>query len=137
MWKKRSCKILIIDGTKSGKKAIQKLFMQQDILTDYSDISSIKEKIKVFNPDMILLDTGELKNSGLELIRRLTDSYSIPVIAVGCTGESALEAMIAGASDCIAKPELQLSHSVENFVFEVASKLKSASARTGLFAMFG
>ncbi|MCX7708980.1 MAG: response regulator [Clostridia bacterium] len=137
MWRKKRSKILILDEAKHNKKTIQKLFSKQGVISDYSDALMMLEKVETFKPNMILFNTELLKSSGMGSLKRLTSSCSIPVIALSGKGEDALEAMFAGAKYCMEKPEENSPESLEQFIRDIVTKLRSETgAKSGLFSMF-
>ena len=99
MWKRKNYKILIVDEIKHCKKKVQKVLSQYDILTEYTGVYDMKDKIKEYQPHMILIDAEILKTEA-GLIRRLVSTCSTPIVALGGTGEVALDAMFAGKRLC-------------------------------------
>lgn len=84
------------------------------------------EKIPKLKPDLITLDIEMPKLNGIETLRRIKESYNIPVIMLSSlTGtDVTIEALQIGAYDFIEKP-IDLNSNISDFKQEFDIKLKS------------
>ena len=63
------------------------------------------QKVKLLNPELILLDIGLGKENGIEVLKKIkSEAPQIPVIMLTGQEEFQKECLKAGASDYITKP---------------------------------
>jgi two-component system chemotaxis response regulator CheB len=84
-------------------------------------------KINLYKPDVITCDIEMPIMNGIEFVQRLIPQYPIPVIMVSSINGAVFDAMNAGAIDFIVKPDLRSVSSVEHFIQEMVTKIKSGS----------
>jgi two-component system chemotaxis response regulator CheB len=90
-----------------------------------------RDKIIHLKPDVITLDVEMPRMDGISFLQRLMTYYPLPVIMVssltqaGC--ETTLKALEVGALDFVAKPSLDVSHTLNEIVAELAEKIKESA----------
>lgn len=90
-----------------------------------------RDKIINLKPDVITLDVEMPRMDGISFLQRLMTYYPLPVIMVssltqtGC--ETTLKALEVGALDFVAKPSLDVSHTLNEIVTELAEKIKESA----------
>ncbi len=128
-------KILIVDDSASIRNLLTQL------LGEYPDIQVIgtaedpidaREKIKQLNPDVITLDVEMPKMDGISFLEKIMALRPMPVVMVSTlTGrgtDTAIAALQRGAIECIAKPAVHSNEELAVFSFELAAKIRIASA---------
>jgi two-component system chemotaxis response regulator CheB len=104
-------------------------------LSNYQDIEVIgaavdpvqaKDMILQLNPDVMTLDIEMPRMDGIKFLRKLMPKYPIPVVVLSALRESVFEAMEAGATEFVSKPD---SRSLESgsFLDEFVEKIRGAS----------
>ena len=86
------------------------------------------EKFESFNPDLILLDVMLPELSGLEVLRRIRKTSSVPVIMVTARGETydRVNGLDAGADDYLPKP-----FEIEELLARMRAVLRRIKAASG------
>ncbi len=104
----RNVKILIIDDKEKLCRILKKDFEHMACKAEYAlNTYETREKMKIYSPDVIILDLRLGNESGLNLLKELKTTHQhIPVIMVTGYGtiENAVEAVKLGAYDYIQKP---------------------------------
>jgi len=106
--KESPSKILIIDDEEAMRDSCSQVLKRMEIEVDTAlNGEEGLEKIKSFEPHLVLLDLKMPGISGMEILEQLPDMdpFLIPVMITGyATVESAVEAMKHGAYDYLPKP---------------------------------
>jgi len=101
-------KILIIDDEEAMRDSCSQVLKRMDIdVENAPNGEEGLEKIKAFEPHLVLLDLKMPGISGMQILEKLPDMdpFLIPVVITGyATVESAVEAMKHGAYDYLPKP---------------------------------
>jgi len=91
-------------------------------------------KAAELRPDVITMDVVMPRMNGLEATKLITAQTSIPIVILSAyTSEGAsltVDALRAGAVDCIAKPSGELSMSLESVKGELVSKVRGVGQQT-------
>lgn len=100
-------KILVVDDEKRMVRFIQ-LNLEQDgfqVLTAYNGAEAL-EQVRIQLPDLILLDIMMPDISGFEVLKRIREVNSVPVIMLTAKGEEddRIQGLELGADDYITKP---------------------------------
>ena len=100
-------KILVVDDEKRMVRFIQ-LNLEQDgfqVLTAYNGAEAL-EQVRTQLPDLILLDIMMPDISGFEVLKRIREVNSVPVIMLTAKGEEddRIQGLELGADDYITKP---------------------------------
>ena len=106
----RPSKILISDDNEQNRELLEAYLLDGDYEIEMSvDGSSTLEKVKTFEPDIVLLDIMMPKLSGYEVCQRLKADAStrdIPILMVTALNEMGdiEKAVAAGCDDFLTKP---------------------------------
>ncbi len=84
-------------------------------------------KIKSLKPDVVTLDVEMPKLDGIQLLRQLLPTFSVPIVVVSGTPMRAFDAISAGAVDFIRKPQVKSPPDFDDFINEITNKIKVAS----------
>jgi len=90
-----------------------------------------RDKIINLQPDVITLDVEMPRMDGISFLQKLMEHYPLPVIMVssltqaGC--ETTLKALEVGALDFVAKPSLDVSHTLNDVIDVLAEKIKASA----------
>ncbi len=113
-------KILIVDDLYPNRFLLQEIFDEDYEVNGVADGAKMREVLKTFVPDIILMDINLPDQDGFELTKELKNNpatKNIPVIflTVRNTKIDVLHAVNAGGSDFIGKPfnEEELKNRVE------------------------
>lgn len=125
----KKIKVLIVDDSMIFREFIARGLStdpQIEIVAMAQDPFDARDKILKYEPDVMTCDVEMPKMNGIEFLRRLLPQYSIPVIVVSTVSESVFDAMKVGAIDFVTKPDLNLARTVEDFLYDLISKVKIA-----------
>ena len=130
----RKIKVLIVDDSAVARKILSTgLSKDRDIevVGTAADPFIARDKIINLRPDVITLDVEMPRMDGISFLQRLMTYFPLPVIMVssltqsGC--ETTLSALEVGALDFVTKPSLDVSHTLEEIVTELAEKIKGSA----------
>jgi len=130
----RKIKVLIVDDSAVARKILSTgLSKDRDIevVGTAADPFIARDKIINLRPDVITLDVEMPRMDGISFLQRLMTYFPLPVIMVssltqsGC--ETTLKALEVGALDFVTKPSLDVSHTLEEVVTELADKIKESA----------
>jgi two-component system, chemotaxis family, protein-glutamate methylesterase/glutaminase len=125
----KKIKVLVVDDSIVFREVIARGLSfdpQIEIVATAQDPFDARDKILKYEPDVMTCDVEMPKMNGIEFLRRLLPQYSIPVIVVSTVSECVFDAMKAGAVDFVTKPNLSLSRTVEEFLYDLIAKVKIA-----------
>ena len=128
-------RVLVVDDS-----AIARDFLERGLASDStievigkaSDAYSARDRIVLLHPDVITLDIEMPGMDGIEFLKRLIPQYPIPVVVVSAYtvegSRRALEALMAGAVDVVAKPDARDKNGLTVMIADLAERVKEASA---------
>ncbi len=127
-------KVLIVDDSALMRKLLSELLEADPdiaVVGTAMDAYVAREKIKQFHPDVITLDVEMPKMDGISFLSNLMRLRPMPVVMVSSITEKGaavtLRALELGAVDFIAKPKIDLAHSLHMYADEIISKVKAAA----------
>ncbi len=127
-------KVLIVDDSSLIRRLLSEILSTDngiEIVGTAQDPFAARDKIKKLNPDVITLDVEMPRMDGITFLRNLMRLHPVPVIMISSLTEKGaditLEALEAGAIDFVAKPKIDISHSLPDYTLEIISKVKAAS----------
>lgn len=127
-------KVVIVDDSALVRNFLKEILSKDPgikVVGTAPDPFVAREKIVKYNPDVITLDVEMPRMDGITFLKKLMRYYPIPVIILSSlTQEGALttiEAMEEGAIDVIAKPNIDISKSMEMIGRDIISKIKGAA----------
>jgi len=98
--------LLIVEDVDLDRDLLVQIFQDRYELGLAADGETAVELTETFGPDLILMDIGLPGMSGLEAVRRIRATSTVPIIAVSSRvmpGDRE-EALEAGCDDFVAKP---------------------------------
>ena len=128
-------KVLIVDDSAVVRKILSMGLSKDreiEVVGTAADPFIARDKIISLKPDVITLDVEMPRMDGISFLQRLMAYYPLPVIMVssltqaGC--ETTLKALEVGALDFVAKPSLDVSHTLNEIVAELAEKIKESAS---------
>lgn len=131
---KPKIRVLVVDDSALIRKLLPEMLQQDEsieVVGTANDPIMARQKIKELNPDVLTLDVEMPKMDGVTFLRNLMRLRPMPVVMVSTLTEAGadvtLEALALGAVDFIAKPKVDISHSLENYTEELIGKVKAAA----------
>lgn len=130
----KKIKVLIVDDSAVVRKILSAGLSKDheiEVVGTAADPFIARDKIINLKPDVITLDVEMPQMDGISFLQRLMTYYPLPVIMVssltqaGC--ETTLKALEVGALDFVAKPSLDVSHTLDEIVTELAEKIKESA----------
>ena len=130
-------KVLIVDDSALVRQMLTDILNKDpkiEVVGTAPDPIMAREKIKQLNPDVLTLDVEMPKMDGVTFLEKIMRLRPMPVVMVSTLTEKGaditLQALELGAVDFVAKPKVDLSHTIEEYSDEIISKVKmAASAR--------
>lgn len=126
----KKIRVLVVDDSLVFREVISRGISSDpdiEVVAKADNPMNAIEKIMECNPDVMTCDVEMPKMNGIEFIRRLLPRYPLPVIVVSTVSDAVFDAMDAGAVDFVAKPDMGLVKSVEEFIYDMIAKIKIAS----------
>lgn len=127
-------KVIVIDDSALVRKLMSEILNSDpaiEVVATAADPYQARDKIKLLNPDVLTLDVEMPRMDGVTFLRNLMRLRPMPVVMVSTLTEKGaqvtLEALSLGAFDFIAKPKLDLSHTLEDYAEEIIAKVKAAA----------
>ena len=99
--------ILVVDDDDKIRSLIKQFLSEKGfIVSSAENAEKAKEKIEIFNFNLIILDVMMPGQSGYELTRELKESKNIPIILLTAKGEveNRIHGLELGADDYLGKP---------------------------------
>jgi two-component system chemotaxis response regulator CheB len=122
-------KVLVVDDSVVFREAISRGLSRDpniEVVGKAVDPYDARDKLLELNPDIMICDVQMPKLNGVEFIRRLLPQYKIPIIVVSSLSDVVFDALNAGAVDFLSKPDASTQNSFQNFISELAIKVKGA-----------
>lgn len=129
--------VIVIDDSALIRKMLTEILNADpeiEVVATAADPYQAREKIKQHNPDVITLDVEMPKMDGITFLRNLMRLRPMPVVMVSTLTEQGaqvtLDALELGALEIVAKPKIDVSHTLADYAEELTSKVKSAARVT-------
>jgi len=127
-------KLLIIDDSALIRQMLTQIFNESDdieVVGTAVDPIAARDKIKRLNPDVLTLDIEMPRMDGLTFLRNLMRLRPMPVVMISTLTEKGaavtLEALEMGAIDFVAKPKVDVAHSLKDYADDIISKVRTAA----------
>jgi two-component system chemotaxis response regulator CheB len=127
-------RLLIIDDSALIRKILTEIFNSApdiEVVGVAEDPLIARELIKKLNPDVLTLDVEMPRMDGLTFLRNLMRLRPMPVVMISTLTEKGaevtLEALEIGALDFIAKPKVDVAHSLNDYAQTLIEKVRMAS----------
>ncbi len=108
----RKIRVLIVDDSAVARRAIRDALARDpeiEVVDVAPDAYVAREKILIFEPDVVTLDVEMPRMDGLTFLRILEEHHPVPVVVISSLTQQgsakAMEALAAGAIDVLAKPD--------------------------------
>lgn len=132
--KNNKIRVLVVDDSALIRKLLPEILQQDpeiEVVGTANDPFIARDKIKELNPDVLTLDVEMPKMDGITFLRNMMRLRPMPVVMVSTLTEAGadvtLEALELGAVDFVAKPKVDITHSLDEYAEELISKVKTAS----------
>ncbi len=132
--RKRKIRVLIIDDSALVRQLLAELLAADDaieVVGTAADPLIAREKIKQLRPDVLTLDVEMPRMDGLTFLANLMRLHPMPVVMVSSLtergAEVTLRALELGAVDFVAKPKIDLAHTLADYATEIIEKVKAAA----------
>jgi len=133
----KKIRLLIIDDSALIRALLTEIFNSSpniEVVGTAADPYIAREKIKQLAPDVLTLDIEMPRMDGLTFLRNLMRLRPMPVVMISTLTEQGaevtLEALKLGAVDFVAKPKLDLTHTLKEYTEEMIGKvIMAAGAR--------
>jgi two-component system chemotaxis response regulator CheB len=127
-------KVLVVDDSALVRKLLSEILNkdpQIEVVGTAPDPLIAREKIKQLNPDVLTLDVEMPKMDGVTFLEKLMKLRPMPVVMVSTLTEKGaevtLQALELGAVDFVAKPKVDLAHTLDDYAYELTNKVKHAA----------
>jgi len=131
---RKKIQVLVVDDSALIRKLLPEILQQDpdiEVVGTANDPLMARDRIKELNPDVLTLDVEMPKMDGVTFLRNLMRLRPMPVVMVSTLTEAGadvtLEALELGAVDFVAKPKVDVSHSLEDYAEELITKVKVAA----------
>lgn len=126
----RKIRVLVLDDSLMFREVLTKglnLDPAIEVVAKAENPFDAIDKIERFLPDVITCDVNMPKMDGIEFIRQLLPQHPVPIIVVSSASGVVFDAMDAGAVDFVSKPDMKSPQAFENFIKDMAAKVKTCS----------
>ncbi len=128
----KKIRVLVVDDSAVSRQLIVNGISADpmiEVAAVAADPLEAQEKTLSLRPDVITCDVFMPKMSGIEFARWLKPRYSVPLIMVSAFGNTAPEALEAGAVDYVAKPSGLSPKGTEHFISHLIASIKTATGK--------
>jgi two-component system chemotaxis response regulator CheB len=132
--KDRPIRVIIVDDSAVVRAVLAEIINAEPDMTVVAlaaDPFAAREAIRVHDPDVITLDVEMPRMDGLDFLEKLMRLRPTPVVMISTLtergSEAALRALELGAIDFVAKPKVDVAHSMAAYSAEIAQKLRVAA----------
>lgn len=131
---KKKIHVLVVDDSALIRKLLPEILQHDadiEVVGTAIDPYMARDMIKQLNPDVLTLDVEMPKMDGITFLRNLMRLRPMPVVMVSTLTEAGadvtFEALELGAVDFVAKPKVDISHTLEDYAAELIAKVKAAA----------
>lgn len=130
----RPVRVLVVDDSALMRQMISRFLKAagMEVLATARDGVDGLEKALTLQPDVITLDVEMPNMNGLEMLRRLMAEKPTPVVMVSSVTQhqapAAIEALMLGAVDIVAKPGGAISLNLADVENEIVTKVRTAAS---------
>ncbi len=135
----KTIRVLIVDDSALMRKLLTDLLNSDreiEVVGTAIDAYAARDKIKKLEPDVVTLDVEMPKMDGVTFLSNLMRLHPLPVVMVSTLttkgADLTLRALELGAVDFVAKPVVDLAHTLDDYALEITNKVKfAATAKVG------
>lgn len=127
-------KVLIVDDSAVMRRMLRAILESSpdlEVIGEAPDPFVARDLIKQLNPHVITLDVEMPKMDGLTFLSNLMRLRPMPVVMISSLTEAGatvtLDALALGAVDFVAKPKMDLIHSLDLAAEEIVRKVRAAA----------
>lgn len=127
-------KVLIVDDSALMRGVLREIINRHpdlEVVGQAPDPITARDMIKQLNPDVLTLDVEMPRMNGLEFLEKLMRLRPMPVVMVSSLTEKGnevtLKALELGAVDFITKPKVGLVDGMNEQIYEIGEKIRSAA----------
>jgi two-component system, chemotaxis family, protein-glutamate methylesterase/glutaminase len=127
-------KVLIVDDSALMRGVLREIINRHpdlEVVGQAPDPITARDMIKQLNPDVLTLDVEMPRMNGLEFLEKLMRLRPMPVVMVSSLTEKGndvtLKALELGAVDFITKPKVDLVDGMNEQIYEIGEKIRSAA----------
>jgi two-component system chemotaxis response regulator CheB len=127
-------KVLIVDDSALVRRLLTEILAADreiEVVGTAADPLIARERIKQLNPDVLTLDVEMPRMDGLTFLANLMRLRPMPVVMVSSLTEKGAEvtlrALELGAVDFVAKPKIDVAHTLVEYGAEIVAKVKAAA----------
>ena len=127
-------KVLVVDDSALMRNLLTELLNSDrsiSVVGAARDAYDARDKIKALSPDVLTLDVEMPKMDGLSFLKNLMRLRPMPVVMISTLTEKGadvtLRALELGAIDFVAKPKIDVEHTLEAYAEDITTKVKAAS----------
>lgn len=124
-------RVLVVDDSKTIQKLLEQIFsadLEIEVVGKLDDPTLVKGELARLKPDVMTLDIHMPKMTGVEVLKSIPDSLSVPTIMISSLGmeegHDVLNALKLGAVDYIQKPSFK---DLTTVAPQIVEKVKIAS----------
>ena len=129
-----SVRVLVVDDSALMRQLLTALLNSDpeiEVVGSAMDAYVARDKIKQLKPDVLTLDVEMPKMDGLSFLSNLMRLHPMPVVMVSSltekNAEVTMRALELGAVDFVAKPKIDLAHTLSDCAEEITSKVRAAA----------
>lgn len=126
--------VLIVDDSALVRKLLTEILNSDpgiEVVATASDPYQARDKIKLYQPDVMTLDVEMPRMDGITFLGNLMRLRPMPVVMISTLTEqgadTTLEALSLGAVDFVEKPKLDLNNTMASYAKEIIGKIKVAA----------
>jgi two-component system chemotaxis response regulator CheB len=127
-------KVLIVDDSALMRGVLREIINRHpdlEVVGQAPDPITARDMIKQLNPDVLTLDVEMPRMNGLDFLEKLMRLRPMPVVMVSSLTENGndvtLKALELGAVDFITKPRVGMVDGMNEQVYEIGEKIRSAA----------
>jgi len=128
-------RVLIVDDSELIRTLLTEILNSApdiDVVGAAEDPIYAREMIKELNPDVLTLDIEMPRMDGITFLRNLMRLRPMPVVMISALTENnaevTLEALALGAVDFVAKPTIDVEHTLADYAEEIIGKVRMAAS---------
>lgn len=132
---KEKVRVLVVDDSALMRKLIPQALLHDssiEVVGTAMDGAIGLRKIEELHPHVVTLDLEMPRMDGMEMLRRITQKYRVPVIVVSAHTQHGasltLKALGLGAFDFVTKPQEAASGRISQIASELALKIRVAAS---------
>lgn len=127
---KKKIRVLIVDDSLLFRETLKNKLEKDEgveVVATAMDPYDARDKILIYEPDVMILDVQMPKMDGIEFLKRLMPQYPLPVVVMSSLDNMVFDALKYGAVEFVNKPNSSTENALDLFINELIIKVKIAS----------